>query len=334
LQKISSEEEIFLEGNGAQTPFLFSVRIEEMTATILDGARVARAIRAEVAEDVTELAARGIIPGLAVVLVGDHPASAVYVASKGAAAREAGIAERTLRFPATLPEEALLGTVAELDVDDAVDAILVQLPLPKHIDAARVLEAIDPRKDVDGFHPVNAGRLLQGKPAPIPCTPAGILELLRREGVPLQGTRAVVVGRSDIVGKPMALLLLQNHATVTIAHSRTRDLPGLCREADLLVAAIGRPGFVTGAFVKEGAVLVDVGINRLTSLADVERFFPGDAARLAAFEKKGSTLVGDCDPATAFPRSSRYTPVPGGVGPLTIAMLLRNTLDLCRGRRQ
>lgn len=304
-----------------------------MSQTILDGTRIARAIRAEVAEGVAELAARGIVPGLAVILVGDHPASAVYVASKSAAAREAGIAERTLRFPAGLSGAELLAAVDGLNRDDAVDAILVQLPLPKHIDAARILEAIDPRKDVDGFHPVNAGRLLQGKPAPVPCTPAGILELLKREGIPLQGTRAVVVGRSDIVGKPTALLLLQNHATVTIAHSRTRDLPGLCREADLLVAAIGRPGFVTGAFVKEGAVLVDVGINRLTSRADVERFFPGDAARLLTFEKKGSTLVGDCDPATAFPRSSRYTPVPGGVGPLTIAMLLRNTLDLCRKRR-
>ncbi len=304
-----------------------------MAASILDGARVAREIRAEVAVGVAELAARGIVPGLAVVLMGDNPASAVYVASKGAAAREAGITERTLRFPATLREEDLLRTVAELNADDAVDAILVQLPLPKHIETARILEAIDPRKDVDGFHPANAGRLLQGKPAPVPCTPAGILELLRREGVPLRGTRAVVVGRSDIVGKPTALLLLRNDATVTIAHSKTRDLPGLCREADLLVAAIGRPGFVTGDFVKEGGVLVDVGINRVTSRGDVERFFPGDAARMAAFEKKGSTLVGDCDPATAFPRASRHTPVPGGVGPLTIAMLLRNTLDLCRRRR-
>jgi len=304
-----------------------------MTASILDGARVARAIRAEVAGGVAELAARGIVPGLAVVLVGDHPASAVYVASKGAAAREAWIAERTLRFPAGLPESEILATVDLLNHDDAVDAILVQLPLPKHIDTARILEAIDPRKDADGLHPFNAGRLLQGKPAPVPCTPAGILELLKREGVALRGTRAVVVGRSDIVGKPMALLLLQSDATVTIAHSKTRDLPGLCREADLLVAAIGRPGFVTGDFVKEGSVLVDVGINRVTSRADVERFFPGDAARMATFEKKGSTLVGDCDPATAYPRSSRYTPVPGGVGPLTIAMLLQNTLRLCEARR-
>jgi methylenetetrahydrofolate dehydrogenase (NADP+)/methenyltetrahydrofolate cyclohydrolase len=304
-----------------------------MLPRILDGIAVSKAIRAEVAAGTASLAPRGIVPGLTAVLVGEDPASTVYVRNKGAAAKEAGFAGRTLSFPATLREAELLATIGGLNRDDAVDAILVQLPLPKHIDAARILEAIDPKKDVDGFHPVNAGRLLQGKSAPVPCTPAGILELLTREGIPLQGTRAVVVGRSDIVGKPTALLLLQKHATVTIAHSRTRDLPGLCREADLLVAAIGRPGFVTGAFVKEGAVLVDVGINRLTSRAEVERFFPGDAARLLTFEKKGATLVGDCDPVTAFPRSSRYTPVPGGVGPLTIAMLLRNTLDLCRGRR-
>jgi methylenetetrahydrofolate dehydrogenase (NADP+)/methenyltetrahydrofolate cyclohydrolase len=304
-----------------------------MDSRILDGAAVAKAIRAEVAAGVAVLAGRGVVPGLAVVLVGDDPASAIYVSGKSAAAREAGIAERTLRFPADLSESALLSAVGELNRDDSVDAILVQLPLPSHIDADRILAAIEPRKDADGFHPVNAGLLLQGRPAPVPCTPAGILELLAREGVPLRGTRAVVVGRSDIVGKPMALLLLRSDATVTIAHSKTRDLPGLCREADLLVAAIGRPGFVTGDFVKEGAVVVDVGINRVTSRTDVERFFPGNAARLASFDKKGSTLVGDCDPATAFPRASRYTPVPGGVGPLTIGMLLKNTLELCRARR-
>jgi methylenetetrahydrofolate dehydrogenase (NADP+) / methenyltetrahydrofolate cyclohydrolase len=304
-----------------------------MEPRILDGAAVAKAIRAEVAAGVASLAARGVVPGLSVVLVGEDPASSIYVGAKGAAAREAGISEKTLRFPAELSEANLLATVDSLNRDDSVDAILVQLPLPRQIDSARVLRAIDPRKDADGFHPVNAGLLLQGKPAPVPCTPAGILELLKREGIGLRGARAVVVGRSDIVGKPMALLLLQNDATVTIAHSKTRDLPAICREADLLVAAIGRPGFVTGDFVKEGAVVVDVGINRVTSRADVERFFPGNAARLASFDKKGSTLVGDCDPATAFPRSSRYTPVPGGVGPLTIALLLRNTLELCRARR-
>jgi methylenetetrahydrofolate dehydrogenase (NADP+)/methenyltetrahydrofolate cyclohydrolase len=304
-----------------------------MPARILDGTAVAKAIRAEVAAGVASLGPRGVLPGLAVILVGEDPSSLVYVASKGAAAREVGIAERTQRFPASLSEAELLAIVAGLNRDDAVDAILVQLPLPGHIDTARVLQAIDPKKDADGFHPVNAGLLLQGRPGPVPCTPAGILELLTREGVPLRGTRAVVVGRSDIVGKPVALLLLRRDATVTVAHSKTRDLPGLCREADLLVAAIGRPGFVTGEFVKEGAVLVDVGINRVTTRADLERFFPGDAKRGAAFEKNGSTLVGDCDPRTAFPRASRYTPVPGGVGPLTIAHLLKNTLELCKARR-
>ncbi|MBK9063323.1 MAG: bifunctional 5,10-methylenetetrahydrofolate dehydrogenase/5,10-methenyltetrahydrofolate cyclohydrolase [Acidobacteria bacterium] len=304
-----------------------------MQPRILDGAAVAKALRAEAAAGAARLAARGVVPGLTVVLVGEDAASATYVRNKEIAAKEAGFAGRTLRFPASLAEAELLATIDGLNRDDAVDGILVQLPLPKHIATARVLEAIDPRKDADGFHPENAGRLLQGKPAPVPCTPAGVLELLKREDVPLRGTRAVVVGRSDIVGKPMALLLLQNDATVTVAHSKTRDLPALCREADLLVAAIGRPGFVTGDFVKEGAVVVDVGINRVTTRADLERFFPGDAKRAAAFEKNGSTLVGDCDPATAFPRASRYTPVPGGVGPLTIAHLLLNALRLCEARR-
>jgi len=304
-----------------------------MPATPLDGRKIAAALRQETAAGVARLKERGVTPGLTAVLVGDDPASAVYVRSKAKAAEEAGIVSTTLRFPATLPEAELLATVDRLNRDDAVDAILVQLPLPKSIDTARVLEAIDPAKDVDGFHPANVGRLVQGKPAPRPCTPAGILEMLKREGVPLRGARAVVVGRSDIVGKPMAHLLLKEDVTVTIAHSKTRDLAGLCREADLLVAAIGRPGFVDGSFVKEGAVVVDVGINRLTRREDVLRFFPGDAARMAAFEKNGSTIVGDCDPSTAFPRASLYTPVPGGVGPLTIAMLLANTLDLCRRRR-
>lgn len=304
-----------------------------MDSRILDGTAAARSIRADVAAEAARLALRGIVPGLTVVLVGEDAASSTYVRNKETAAREAGFAGRTLRFPATLPETELLATIDGLNRDPAVDGILVQLPLPKHIATARILAAVDPRKDADGFHPENAGRLLQGKPAPVPCTPAGIVELLKRESIPLRGARAVVVGRSDIVGKPLALLLLQNDATVTIAHSKTRDLPGLCREADLLVAAIGRPGFVTGEFVKEGAVVVDVGINRVTSRADLERFFHGDAKRAAAFEKYGSTLVGDCDPATAFPRASRYTPVPGGVGPLTIAMLLKNTLALCEARR-
>jgi methylenetetrahydrofolate dehydrogenase (NADP+)/methenyltetrahydrofolate cyclohydrolase len=304
-----------------------------MAATPLDGRKVAAEIRAEVAAGARDLAARGIVPGLSVVLVGDNPASAVYVRSKGKAAEEAGIAARTLRFPADLAEEELLRTIDGLNRDEAVDAILVQLPLPPQIRAARILEAVRPEKDADGFHPVNVGRLVQKKPAPIPCTPAGIMQLLMREGIPLRGARAVIVGRSDIVGKPMALLLMHADATVTIAHSKTRDLAGVCREADILVAAMGRPGFVTGDFVKEGAVVVDVGTNRITERTDLLRFFPGDEGRLAEFERRGSTLVGDCDPVSVGARAGRLTPVPGGVGPLTIAMLLANTVDLARARR-
>lgn len=304
-----------------------------MAAAPLDGRKVAAAIRAEVASGVAALAGRGVVPGLTAVLVGDNPASAVYVRSKGKAAEEAGIGARTLRFPADLPEEDLLRTIDGLNRDDAVDAILVQLPLPPHIRAARILEAVDPAKDVDGFHPISVGRLVQNRPGPRPCTPAGIMELLRREGIALRGTRAVVVGRSEIVGRPMALLLTHADATVTVAHSKTRDLAAVCREAELLVAAMGKPGFVTGDFVREGAVVVDVGINRVTDRADLDRYFPGDAARQAEFEKKGSTLVGDCEPVSVGGRAGRLTPVPGGVGPLTIAMLLSNTLDLARERR-
>lgn len=304
-----------------------------MSAVPLDGKKTAALIRAEVAEGVRALAARGVVPGLAAVLVGDNPASAVYVRNKGKAAGEAGIASRTLRFPADLAEEELLRTIEELNRDETVDAILVQLPLPAPIRASRILEAVDPAKDVDGFHPVSVGRLVQNRPGPRPCTPAGVMELLRREGIALRGTRAVVVGRSEIVGRPMALLLTHADATVTVAHSKTRDLPAVCREADLLVAAMGKPGFVTGDFVKEGAVVVDVGINRITDAADLRRFFPGDAARQAEFEAKGSTLVGDCDPVSVGARAGRLTPVPGGVGPLTIAMLLANTLELAKARR-
>jgi methylenetetrahydrofolate dehydrogenase (NADP+)/methenyltetrahydrofolate cyclohydrolase len=299
----------------------------------LDGRRVAAEIRAEVAEEAGRLARHGLVPGLTVVLVGDDPASQIYVGSKARAAEEAGIRSSTLRFPAELPEAELLATLAALEADDAVDAILVQLPLPRHIDSRKVLERIPPAKDVDGFHPVNVGRLVQGRPGPVPCTPAGVLELLKREAVPLEGRQAVVVGRSEIVGKPMALLLLHANATVTIAHSRTSDLPAVCRQADVLVAAIGRPGFVTGDFVKEGAVVVDVGINRLERREDVERFYPGDVGRLEQWERKGSTLVGDCDPVSVSRRAARLTPVPGGVGPLTIAMLLSNTLQLAKARR-
>ncbi len=305
-----------------------------MTATILDGARVAADIRRETAEAASELAARGAVPGLAVILAGDDPASQVYVRNKEKGAREAGIRAQTLRFPATVTEAMLLAEIGRLNADPEVDAILVQLPLPAGIGSSRILEAVDPAKDVDGFHPFNVGRLVQGKPAPVPCTPAGVMELLRRENVPLRGTRAVVLGRSDIVGKPMATLLTKADATVTVAHSKTRDLPALCREADLLVAAIGRPAFVTADFIREGAVVVDVGINRIDTAEEVARCFPGNEAKAAAFAAKGSLLVGDVHPVDVTERASRYTPVPGGVGPLTIARLLANTLDLCRARRR
>jgi methylenetetrahydrofolate dehydrogenase (NADP+)/methenyltetrahydrofolate cyclohydrolase len=304
-----------------------------MAAVPLDGKKIAGAIRAEVASAVRDLGSRGVVPGLTAVLVGDNPASAVYVRSKGKAAEEAGIVARTLRFPADLSEDELLRAIDGLNRDDAVDAILVQLPLPAQIRVARVLEAVDPAKDVDGFHPMNVGRLVQNRPGPRPCTPAGILELLRREGIPLRGARAAIVGRSDIVGRPMALLMLHADATVTVAHSKTRDLPAVCREADVLVAAMGRPGFVTGEFVKGGAVVVDVGINPVTDRASLDRWFPGDGERLSEFERRGRTLVGDCDPVSVGARAGRLTPVPGGVGPLTIAMLLSNTLDLARARR-
>ncbi len=305
-----------------------------MTATILDGTKVAADIRRETAEAVAELAGRGAVPGLSVLLAGEDPASQVYVRNKEKAAREAGIRAETLRFPATVTEAMLLAEIGRLNADPDVDAILVQLPLPGAIGSSRVLEAVDPAKDVDGFHPFNVGRLVQGKPAPVPCTPAGVMELLRRESVPLRGTRAVVLGRSDIVGKPMATLLTKADATVTVAHSKTRDLPALCREADLLVAAIGKPAFVTADFIREGAVVVDVGINRIDTAAEVARCFPGNEAKAAAFAAKGSLLVGDVHPVDVAERASRYTPVPGGVGPLTIARLLANTVDLCRARRR
>ena len=305
-----------------------------MTATILDGARVAADIRRETAEAASELAARGAVPCLSVILAGDDPASQVYVRNKEKGAREAGIRAETLRFPATVTEAMLLAEIGRLNADPEVDAILVQLPLPAGIGSSRILEAVDPAKDVDGFHPFNVGRLVQGKPAPVPCTPAGVMELLRRENVPLRGTRAVVLGRSDIVGKPMATLLTKADATVTVAHSKTRDLPALCREADLLVAAIGRPAFVTAEFIREGAVVIDVGINRIDTAEEVARCFPGNEAKAAAFAAKGSLLVGDVHPVDVIERASRYTPVPGGVGPLTIARLLANTVDLCRARRR
>ena len=303
----------------------------EARARKLDGTATAKAIRDEVARGVAALtAAKGVVPGLTVVLVGDDPASQVYVRGKEKAAREAGMAGTVLRLPASAPEDEILATIRRLNADSAVHGILVQLPLPAGVGEHRVVEAIDPDKDVDGFHPINAGRLLIGIPGPVPCTPAGVIELLKRHGVPLSGRSAVVVGRSNIVGKPMALLLLRENCTVTIAHSKTQDLPAVCARADILVAAIGRAGFVRGSFIKPGAAVVDVGMNALATEAEVRDLFGDDDRKLRALRERGSVLCGDVHPLEAAARAGWLSPVPGGVGPLTIAMLLSNTLGAAR----
>ncbi len=293
---------------------------------ILDGRDTAADIRAEVAIGVRELRDAGHrLPCLAVVLVGDDPASHVYVNSKVKACGEVGMESRSVRRSDDLSEAELLAIIDELNADDAVDGILVQLPLPKQIREREVIARIDPAKDVDCFHPLNVGRLWLDQPGFAPATPAGIVELLKRNGVPLSGKRAVIVGRSAIVGKPMAALLLRENCTVTICHSRTADLPAVTREADILVAAIGRPGMIGPQHVREGTVVIDVGMNRLRERADVEHFFPADLERMRQFDHRGSTLIGDVDLFRVAPLAAAYTPVPGGVGPLTVAMLQVNT---------
>lgn len=295
----------------------------------MNGTEVAKAIRAEVRPEVEAFASTyGRSPGLDIVLVGDDPASHIYVRNKERAGSEAGLVVRVHRLAADSTVDQVLAKVLALNADDTCDGILVQAPLPAAIGkhgTERVFDAIDPRKDVDGFHPHNVGLLVQGRAALKPCTPSGVIELMDRLGLPIAGKHAVVIGRSEIVGKPMALLLLQRDATVTICHSKTPDLQETCRRADILVAAIGRPGFVTPAFVKPGAVVIDVGINRVDSRDKVVGFFGADHARVADFDKKGSAVVGDVHPAVASVASA-MTPVPGGVGPLTIAMLLKNTV--------
>ena len=299
---------------------------------VLDGVAIASAIKAEVAEEVKGLAGMGIVPGLAVILVGHVPASEIYVRSKVKTCGELGIYSEMLTPPESITTDEMLALVAELNARPEIDGILIQLPLPKHVDTKRLLEAVSPEKDVDGFHPVNAGRLQAGQPGLAPCTPAGIIEILKRSQLPIAGQNAVVVGRSDIVGKPAAMMLLNHSATVTVCHSKTRDLPGFTREADLLVAAIGRAGFVTREMVKPGATLIDVGINRVTDAAEVKEFFGDDAARATTFAKRGSVVVGDIHPK-AFELAGAYTPVPGGVGALTIAMLMHNTVKAAKLRR-
>lgn len=301
-------------------------------ARILDGAAIAAAIKNEVAEEVRVLAGRGIRPGLAAVLVGHVAASEIYVRSKVQTCAELGLYSDLITPPENVTTAAMLELVDQLNRRDDIDGILIQLPLPKHVDAKALLDAVSPEKDVDGFHPINAGRLQAGRPALAPCTPAGVIEILKRSGIPIAGQHAVVVGRSDIVGKPAAMLLLHENATVTICHSKTRDLGEITRQADILVAAIGRPGFITPEMVKPGATLIDVGINRLNTREEFDRFFAGDAKREATFAKRGSTIVGDIDPK-AFAISGAYTPVPGGVGLLTIAMLMSNTVRAAKLRR-
>ena len=301
-------------------------------AKILDGAAIAAAIRQEVAGQVKALEAQGIRPGLAAVLVGNVAASQIYVRSKVQTCADLGLFSELITPPETVTTEEMMDLVAALNDRDDIDGILIQLPLPKQVDAKALLDAVSPAKDVDGFHPVNAGRLQSGRPALAPCTPAGVIEILKRSNLPISGQYAVVVGRSDIVGKPVAMLLLHENATVTICHSKTRDLGAVTREADILVAAIGRPGFITPEMVKPGATIIDVGINRLTTREEFEQFFAGDAKREATFVKRGSTIVGDVHPK-AFELAGAYTPVPGGVGPLTIAMLMSNTVRAAKMRR-
>ena len=303
-----------------------------MAAKIFDGNKIATEIKNEVAGQVQHLAAAGLRPGLAVVLVGNNPASEVYVRNKVKACEALGIHSEKHAPAATVTTEELLDLVDSLNRRDEIDGILVQLPLPEQVDSKRVLMAVDPAKDVDGFHPVNIGYLSSQRPGLVPCTPAGIIEVLKRCHIPIPGADAVVIGRSDIVGKPVAMLLINNNATVTVCHSKTRDLPGVCRRADILVAAIGRPGFVTRDFVKPGATVIDVGINSVTTQADFDRFFANDEKRREQFAKKGSTLVGDVHPEVAEVAGA-ITPVPGGVGPLTIAMLMSNTVKACTMRR-
>jgi len=299
---------------------------------VLDGVAIAAEIKAEVAAEVAALAVQGLQPGLAVILVGHVAASEIYVKSKVKTCGELGIYSEMITPPESITTDELLAMVAELNRRDEIDGILIQLPLPSHVDTKRLLEAVSPDKDVDGFHPVNVGRLQSGQPGLQPCTPAGVMEMLRRRGISVTGKNAVVVGRSDIVGKPMAMLLLNASATVTICHSKTADLAAVTRGADVLVAAIGRAGYVTEDMVKPGAVVIDVGINRVTDERKLREFFGDDAARAATFAKRGSVVVGDVHPA-AFAVSGAYTPVPGGVGALTIAMLMANTVKAAKLRR-
>ena len=301
-------------------------------ARVLDGKWVRDEIWKEWKPRATALAASGRPPGLAVVLVGNDPASEIYVRNKVKACEQLGLYSEKITPPETVSTDGLLQLVAELNRRQEIDGILVQLPLPPQVDAKRVLLAVDPAKDVDGFHPMNMGLLATMRPGLVPCTPAGCMEILRRSEIAVEGREAVVVGRSDIVGKPLAMLLTNANATVTVCHSRTRNLAEVCRRAEILVAAIGKPGLVTPDMVRPGATVIDVGINRIQDRATFERFFAGDPQREKQFAEKGTALVGDVHPKVAEVAGA-ITPVPGGVGPLTIAMLMANTIKAAKLRR-
>ncbi|HVM74876.1 MAG TPA: bifunctional 5,10-methylenetetrahydrofolate dehydrogenase/5,10-methenyltetrahydrofolate cyclohydrolase [Candidatus Saccharimonadales bacterium] len=303
-----------------------------MTAQILDGLKIRSEIFAELKEEVIRLVAQGIRPGLAAVLVGENPASQLYVKSKIAACEELGLASWLHTPPANSSTEYMLQLVDDLNRDDSVDGILVQLPLPGQVNSKRVLEAVSPAKDVDGFHPVSMGMLVSNRPGLVACTPAGCMELLRRYKIPVEGANAVVLGRSDIVGKPMALLLLHANATVTICHSKTRDLPEVVRRADIVVAAMGKAGFVQADWIKPGAAVIDVGTNKVTDAAEAEKLLKNSPKRLEKFRAKGNVLIGDVHPDAVF-TAGALSPVPGGVGPMTITMLMSNTVKAAKLRR-
>lgn len=303
-----------------------------MAATLLDGSKIASEIRAEIASEVKTMTAAGIRPGLAVVLVGHNPASEIYVRGKVKSSEEVGIYSEQHTLTEATTTAQLLTLIADLNRRNEIDGILVQLPLPPHVDSKKILLSVDPAKDVDGFHPMNVGFLSTQRPGLVPCTPAGILEILHRSQILIAGRDAVVVGRSDIVGKPVAMLLINANATVTVCHSKTRDLPGVCRRADILVAAIGRAGMITRDFVKPGATVIDVGMNKVTDPAEFQRLFAGNPKREETFRTKASVLAGDVHPEV-MEVAGAMTPVPGGVGPLTIAMLMSNTVRAAKLRR-
>jgi len=304
-----------------------------VSGRILDGSKIRDEIKAELGEQIRDLKAAGITPGLAAVLVGENPASQLYVRSKVKTCESLGLYSERIELPADTSQQRLLELIDTLNHRDEIDGILVQLPLPSQIDSKVILTAVNPAKDVDGFHPINVGLLVAGRPGLVPCTPAGIMEILQRSQIPVKGARTVVMGRSDIVGKPVAILLMHQHATVTICHSRTRDLSAVAREGDILVAAMGKAALVTGDFIKPGATVIDVGQNVLKTPEEVRRVFHDPTGPLKQLEAKGSVLVGDVQPEDMKELSGAYTPVPGGVGPLTIAMLMVNTVQAARIRR-